>query len=106
MDIRTIKNPGCVDAAVIILGDKWTPRIVRSLSEGPMRFCRIQDAVGGVNPRTLSARLHSLEKEGIVTKRVYPTSPPHTDYTLTEKGYDLIPILRSMAKWSEQHAGS
>jgi DNA-binding HxlR family transcriptional regulator len=91
-----IDNATCVAAAVTILGDKWTPHLIRALSAAPLGFCALQDAAGGVNPRTLSARLDRLEAEGIVAK---------TDcYTLTPKGRDLLPILQSMADWGAKHS--
>ncbi|PLS81754.1 transcriptional regulator [Candidatus Saccharibacteria bacterium] len=96
-------DPGCVAAAVAVLGDKWTPHLIRSLSLSTMRFCQLQDAVGGINPRTLSARLASLEEQDIVTKVIYPEVPPRTEYTLTQKGRDLMPILTSMAAWGETY---
>ncbi|HUS26310.1 MAG TPA: helix-turn-helix domain-containing protein [Nevskiaceae bacterium] len=93
----------CVGIAVAILGDKWTPHIIRALNEQPMRFCQLQDAVGGINPRTLSARLSNLEEQQIITKKTLPEVPPHTEYALTTKGQDLVPILHSMAVWGEKH---
>lgn len=97
-------QPGCVASAVAILGDKWTPFIIRALTEGGLRFCQLQQEVGGVNPRTLSARLARLEEAGIVKKNILSEIPPHTEYTLTGKGQDLMPILECMAAWGEKHA--
>ena len=97
-------DPGCVAAAVRILGDKWTPHIIRALaSDTATRFCQLQDAVGGVNPRTLSARLAHLENAGIIVKTTRSIIPPHTDYALTPKGKDLVPILEQMARWGEKY---
>jgi len=93
-------DPGCVEAATSILGDKWTPRILRAMTQkGPIRFGELQELTGGVNPRTLSARLCSLELEGIITKTTYAEVPPRSEYLLTQKGIDLLPILKSMAEW-------
>jgi DNA-binding HxlR family transcriptional regulator len=96
-------QPGCVSVAVSILGDKWTPHIIRCLATGAQRFCRLQDDAGGINPRTLSARMSYLEEMGIVTKKTRSTIPPHTEYSLTSKGEDLLPILESMAAWGEKY---
>jgi len=98
-----IESPGCVAVAVTILGDKWTPHIIRALAGQHMRFCRLQDAVGGVNPRTLSARLGKLEEMGILSKETYSQIPPHTEYSLTPKGQDLLPILERMAAWGAKY---
>lgn len=95
---------GCVKAATKILGDKWTPQLLRYFAnEDAVRFCQIQDFVEGINPRTLSARLDSLEAEGIITKNA-TTSESRCEYRLTDKGQALVPILHDMHKWSEQYA--
>jgi len=94
---------GSVDAATNIIGDKWTPRLLRFfLSEQTVRFCQLQDMTGDINPRTLSARLVKLEDEGIIVKR--PTSPSRCEYELTEKGHDLMPILLQMHSWSSKYS--
>jgi DNA-binding HxlR family transcriptional regulator len=100
---QTSTQPGCVAVAVSILGDKWTPHIIRCLATDAQRFCRLQDDAGGINPRTLSARLSRLEEMGIVTKETRSAIPPHTEYSLTPKGRDLLPILNQMAAWGEKH---
>jgi len=93
-----------MDTAVRILGDKWTPRLLFALSEGPLRFGQLRSTVGGVNPRTLSARLGMLEAQGILDKVVYQQMPPHTEYSLTRKGHDFLPIIQGMIAWSERHS--
>lgn len=95
---------GCVKAATRILGDKWTPQLLRFfLNEKTVRFCQLQDMVGSINPRTLSARLATLEREGIITK-TFPLSEKRCEYRLTEKGEALSGIIRDMESWSEQYA--
>ena len=95
---------GCVKAATQILGDKWTPQILRFfVNEHAVRFCQIQDLVEGINPRTLSARLDSLEEHGIITKTA-TTSESRCEYALTQKGEELIPILKDMEAWSDRYA--
>lgn len=94
----------CVAKAVSIFGDKWTPLLIRSLTDKTLRFCQIQDEVGNINPRTLSARLSHLEEEGIISKVLFNEIPPHSEYTLTQKGKDLLPILKSMAVWGEKYS--
>ena len=94
---------GTVDAATDVLGDKWTPRLLRFFAEEPaVRFCQLQDLTGEINPRTLSARLVMLEEAGIIVKR--PTSASRCEYELTEKGRDLMPILTKMHDWSTKYA--
>lgn len=94
---------GCVQAATDILGDKWTPHLLRYfLNEESVRFCQLQELTGGINPRTLSARLLSLEQAGIIEK-LYASSS-RCEYRLTQKGQDLMPILRDMEAWGSKYA--
>lgn len=104
--IIKVKKTGCVAFATTVLGDKWTPRLLFALANGPLRFCALQQEAGGVNPRTLSKRVDDLENMGIISKAVYPEVPAHTDYTLTKMGRDLMPILTKMASWSEKYANT
>lgn len=95
---------GCVKAATEILGDKWTPQLLRFfINEEVVRFCQLQDLVGGINPRTLSARLLSLEEKGIIEKISHDDSS-RCEYALTPKGSALIPILQDMEAWSAKYA--
>jgi DNA-binding HxlR family transcriptional regulator len=94
---------GCIEAAMEIIGAKWTALILRDLASGGKRFCFLEKSVGNINPRTLSKRLDVLESHGIITKHTYAEVPPRVEYTLTQKGEDLIPILRQMAAWGEQY---
>lgn len=106
MSLHTTESIGCVKEATRILGDKWTPQLLRFfINEESVRFCQIQDLVDGINPRTLSARLDHLESEGIITKNA-TTSDSRCEYRLTPKGHDLMPILQSMQTWSDQYARS
>ena len=99
----TTETIGCVKAATKILGDKWTPQLLRFfINEEAVRFCQIQDLVEGINPRTLSARLDNLENEGIIEK-VFPAEKGRCEYRLTQKGKELTPILRDMQSWSERY---
>lgn len=97
---EAVKTIGCVKAATEILGDKWTPQLLRFfINNDVVRFCQLQDLVGGINPRTLSARLTQLEDEGIILKKA-TSSERRCEYRLTEKGHALMPILRDMQEWS------
>lgn len=92
---------GCVAAATDILGDKWSPLLLRFfMNEEKLRFCQLQDLTDGINPRTLSARLVSLEKEGIIERLTSDTSS-RCEYALTKKGRALLPILRDMHEWGK-----
>jgi DNA-binding HxlR family transcriptional regulator len=94
---------GCIASAMEVIGSKWTALILRDLSSGPKRFSELEKSVGSINPRTLSQRLDDLEQHAIVTKRAYAEVPPRTEYTLTQKGQDLVPVLRAMSAWGDRY---
>lgn len=93
----------CVRAAASIIASKWTPQLILAMHEGIARFCELQKAVGGVNPRTLSARLDDLEKAEIIRKESYAELPPRIEYRLTKKGEDLLPIIDCMVEWGTKY---
>lgn len=98
-----VKPIGCVKAATDIIGDKWTPQLLRFFAnEDNLRFCQLQDLVGGINPRTLSARLAYLEQNEVIEKT--PTSSAaRCEYRLTPKGQELLPIIQGMETWSAHY---
>jgi DNA-binding HxlR family transcriptional regulator len=103
-DINIEKRPGCVAAALAILGNKWTALIVKELAEGCARFSTLEHALKGISPRTLSQRLDEMERCKLITKKSFAEVPPRVEYTLTQKGKDLLPILRSMGEWGEKYS--
>ncbi len=82
-----------VELAARLVGDKWILLIVRDLADGCRRFGELQKSVHGISPRTLSDRLSVLEKAGLVERRQYPEIPPRVEYSLTDKGRGLIPVI-------------
>jgi DNA-binding HxlR family transcriptional regulator len=94
---------GCIAAAMDIIGNKWTALILRDLAAGPKRFGELEKSVGNINPRTLSQRLDVLEAHGILTKKSFSEMPPRIEYTLTQKGLDLVPVLKQMATWGTKY---
>ncbi len=94
---------GCIASAMEIIGNKWTALILRDIAHSPKRFSELEKTVGTINPRTLSQRLDDLEKHGIITKKSFAEVPPRVQYALTEKGEDLVPVLRQMAAWGEKY---
>mgnify|MGYP000147391592 FL=1 len=98
----TLELPICpIEPAAQIIGQKWTLQIVYFLLNKPsMRFCELQDRLGGVNPSTLSSRLKMLEEEGIVRREQISAIPPHVEYSLTEKGRNLEGVIREVTCWS------
>ena len=94
---------GCIASAMEIVGNKWTALILRDLFGGAKRFGELEKSVGHINPRTLSKRLAVLEDNGIISKQVFAESPPHSEYSLTPKGEELLPIIQGMSKWGAKY---
>jgi len=92
-----MKNDGCpVARTAEIIGNKWTPLIVRDLSTGEKRFSELERSLTGISPKTLSERLKRLEDASVINRQVFAEVPPRVEYTLTEKGYALVPVIDSM----------
>lgn len=98
------EKPGCIQAALKILGDKWTPLLLGHLVEHKKTFSELGSSMPGISPRTLSARLDNLEKQGIITRLKYCEHPPRFKYELTKKGRDLRTILEQMADWGQKYS--
>jgi DNA-binding HxlR family transcriptional regulator len=96
--------PVCATADIVC--GKWTLLIIRDLVEGRARFCELERSLAGISPRTLSLRLRALEEEGIVERETFPEVPPRVEYTLTEKGRALIPIIESMRAYGRGWLGA
>ena len=92
-----------VESAARIVGQKWTLQIVHHLLDARCkRFCELQEELGGVNPSTLSSRLKMLEDEGVVSRVQISSIPPHVEYSLTEMGRELTPIIREVSHWGNR----
>ncbi len=90
-----------VEVAARIIGQKWTLQIVNTLIDGDAkRFCELQEALGGVNPSTLTTRLKYLEEMGMVQRNEVSTIPPHVEYSLSEMGRQLESVIREIIQWS------
>lgn len=87
--------------AIEILGRRWTGAILRALMAGRTRFNDIAHTIPGLSDRLLSERLKELEAEGLVTRTVTPCTPVRVEYSLTEAGNALVPVVWSVAKWAE-----
>lgn len=87
-----------------LIGERWTTLILRDLlQEGPRRFHDLQTSLAGVAPNTLSARLKSMEADGLIVGRLYSEHPPRMEYHLTDKGRSLAPILKALREWGKLH---
>lgn len=95
-DPRT-ESLGCpVAKTANLIGHRWTPLILRDLSEGSRRFGELQRSLVGISPKTLSERLKRLEESGVVSRTCYAEVPPRVEYDLTVKGHALLPIIEAM----------
>ena len=97
------KKPGCIQAALNILGDKWSPLILGLLFEEDKTFGELELMLAGISPRTLSSRLDKLEAAKIIRREQYCQHPPRYRYCLTEKGRDLRSILVQMGDWGAKY---
>lgn len=82
------------------VGDKWTVLVVEHLSEGPMRFNELRRLIGNISQKMLTTTLRGLERDGLVTRTVYPTIPPRVEYELTELGRELRAPVHALAGWA------
>lgn len=96
-------RPGCIQAALNILGDKWSPLLLGLLVEGPKTFGELETTLTGISPKTLSERLARLASEDVISKHMYNQHPPRYRYELTKKGSELQEILRAMAGWGDKY---
>lgn len=91
-------GPDCpVARAHEILGGKWTTLVFRDLLSGTKRYSELRRSLTGISPRMLAARLAMLEENGLISKRIYPTVPPKTEYSLTALGHSMGPVISAMA---------
>ena len=96
--------PVCKTAEVVC--GKWTLLLIRDLAEGSARFCELERSLEGISPRTLSLRLRALEEEGVVERHTFPEVPPRVEYSLTDKGRALVPIIESMRSYGKEWLGA
>ncbi len=89
--------------AMTMVGGKWKPIIIFVLSSGKLRFGKITFLIPIISRKVLTQQLRELERDGIVTRTVYPEIPPRVEYELTEKGEELMPVYQMLADWSEKH---
>lgn len=85
------------------IGDKWTVLVVGKLGSGPMRFNELRAAVGGISQKMLTTTLRGLERDGFVTRQVFPTIPPRVDYELTELGHELLVPVGALGAWARKN---
>ena len=92
--------PACpVETTLMLISDRWKVLIIRDLLGGTKRFGELKKSLGSISQKVLTANLRSMEESGLLSRRVYAQVPPKVEYTLTETGYSLKPVLDSMVEW-------
>ncbi len=97
-------DPACPSRqALDRIGDKWTMLVIRVLDDGTLRYSDLQRRIGGVSQKMLTQTLRSLERDGLLERRVYPVVPPRVEYSLTPLGRSLVEPLDAICRWAERH---
>lgn len=96
--------PVCpVETTLMLISNRWKVLIIRDLLDGTKRFGELKRSVGNISQKVLTANLRTMEESGLLTRKVYPKVPPRVEYTLTETGYSLKPILDAMDAWGTRY---
>ena len=93
------------EVTLSIICGKWKFRILYRLLDGPKRFNNLQRSLNGISPRTLTNQLQDLERYQIIDRKVYPKKPPKVEYSLSNTGKTLIPILELLSDWGKKYCG-
>lgn len=92
--------PPCpVATTLMLIGNKWKIFIIQQLMDRPFRFSELRRAIPGISEKVLTDNLRAMEKDGLITRTVFPEVPPRTEYALSELGNTMRPIIESMATW-------
>lgn len=97
---------GLAEMTLKMVGDRWKVLIIQNLLEGTKRFGELKKELGDITQKVLTSNLRLLEEKGILVRKVYAQIPPRVDYTLTQLGYELKPVIDSMIKWAEEYRQS
>ncbi|MGN0487134.1 MAG: winged helix-turn-helix transcriptional regulator [Acutalibacteraceae bacterium] len=102
---KTVKElPACpVETTLTLIGNKWKVLILRDLIAGTKRFGELKKSIGGVSQKVLTAQLRDMELSGLVNRKVYAEVPPRVEYSLTDLGFSLKPILEALSCWGEEY---
>lgn len=98
------KLPPCpVETTLMLIGDKWKVLIIRDLRCGTKRFGELKKSLSGISQKVLTANLRDMEGNGLLTRKTFPEVPPRVEYTLTELGCSMFPILDAMEAWGTEY---
>ncbi len=96
--------PACpVETTLMLISDRWKVLIIRDLLEGTKRFGELKRSLGTISQKVLTANLRAMEESGLLTRKVYAEVPPRVEYTLTDTGRSLKPVLDSMIEWGTRY---
>ena len=99
--------PACPEETTLtLISDKWKVLILRDLLPGTKRFGELKKSLGHVSQKVLTSQLRQMEENGLLTRTVYPEVPPRVEYSLTDLGYSLKPILDAMSTWGQNYKDS
>ncbi|GKH03346.1 helix-turn-helix transcriptional regulator [Hungatella hathewayi] len=96
--------PACpVETTLMLISDRWKVLIIRDLMDGTKRFGELKKSIGSISQKVLTSNLREMEADGLVNRKVYAEVPPRVEYTLTDTGYSLKPILDAMVEWGLEY---
>jgi len=102
-DLHVAEDCRAVSEVLARVGDKWTVLVVSALGDGPKRFNELRRALGSISQRMLTLTLRALERDGLVTRTVFPTIPPRVDYELTKLGRSLLDPVSQLGLWARRN---
>ena len=104
MNEKTKELPACpVETTLTLIGNKWKVLIIRDLLQGTKRFGELKKSIGSVSQKVLTSQLRAMEEDGLIHREVYAEVPPRVEYSLTELGWSLKPILYAMVNWGNNY---
>ena len=104
MSEKTKELPACpVETTLTLIGNKWKVLIIRDLLQGTKRFGELKKSIGSVSQKVLTSQLRAMEEDGLIHREVYAEVPPRVEYSLTELGWSLKPILDALVNWGTNY---
>jgi DNA-binding HxlR family transcriptional regulator len=103
MNSKDITSCSSVKVTLEVMGGKWKPLIMFLLVESTMRFSELQRNITGITQKMLTEQLRELERDGLISRKVYPQVPPKVEYSITTYGKTLLPVLETMHNWGKTH---
>lgn len=99
--MQKILPPCPIETTLLLIGNKWKVLILRDLFDGTKRFGELKNSIGDISQKVLTQNLRKMEEDGLTNRKVYPEIPPRVEYSLTELGHTLQPVMDSLWQWGE-----